>query len=94
MHPAILKQDELTALALLIYGVYNVTNRIRVEGCPPDAHYDALVQMIREGAKGSNFASAVLKNRWSNIAGDPLPVAGLLLWTKGTAKKRKAAGGK
>ncbi len=90
VHPCISTKDELTSLALLIYSVYNVTNRIRNGGCPPGSQYDALVQMCREGAMGSELAMSTLRNRWTNPPRERLPPPDLLPWTKSTAKTRAA----
>ena len=88
VHPAIVREDELTAIALSIYSVYNVTNKIRHGGCTPGAQYDALVQMCREGAKGCDLATSVLRNSWADQVGKRLPGVGLLPWTEHTAKAR------
>jgi len=59
-------KDQLTSVALLIYGLYSTTNRIRhTSGILASQVPDMLVQYIREGAKHHPNASAVLDNRWN-----------------------------
>jgi hypothetical protein len=58
--------DQLTAIALLTYALYNTTNHLRHNPHTPHHHIpDMLAQFVREGAKGHPLASAVLDNRWN-----------------------------
>jgi len=58
--------EELTAIALLQYAIYNATNHFRYN--PPSSttnHYEATVQWLREGAKNHHKATTTLDNRWN-----------------------------
>jgi len=87
-HPGIVSKESLTALSLLIYSVYNVTNRLRANGPLSDGIYDALCQMCREGAKGSELAVRTLRERWLTQEEGRLPPVSDLPWTKATRNTR------
>ena len=58
-------REEVVLSALLIYGVYTLTNRLRhnrVYTCT--SAVEALKQAIREGAKGHSLSMRTLDNRW------------------------------
>ena len=67
--------DQLTAIALLIYGLYNTTNHLRHNpGTPATQITDMLAQHIREGAKHHPQATGVLDSRWNrDRQSRPLP---------------------
>ena len=67
--------QQLTSIALLIFGLYSTTNRIRhTSGILASQVPDMLAQYIREGAKHHPNASAVLDNRWNrDRQTQPLP---------------------
>ena len=88
-HPSIWSQEDLATLGVLIYSVYNVTNRIRSQGASSEIVYDALVQMCREGVKGDPYAMKILAARWPSSTNTRLPAVSLLPWTKKTKKLRE-----
>ena len=55
-------KETLCKVGLLVYAVYNTTNRIRnseaVNGS--NAHFDCSSQFFREGAKGHDYSMRVL----------------------------------
>ena len=67
--------DQLTAIALLNYALYNTTNYLRHNpGTPADQIPDMLTQHLREGAKHHPNAMSVLDNRWNtDRQSQPLP---------------------
>ena len=64
-NPYVCGDDVLTATALLIYGTYRATNYARYEGpLQVDHVYRAMVQRVREGARGHKNAMSVVDSRW------------------------------
>ena len=65
VNPRIASTETLTTIALLIYGVYTASNRMRFHGSlPPGSAVEAIMQAVREGAKGHSNATKVLGGRW------------------------------
>ena len=68
--PWIATKEELAGVALTTYAVYTVTNRLRHMGQSnlreEEHRYEALVQAIKEGVKGHEQASKILRNRWTS----------------------------
>ena len=62
-------QEELTAIALLVYAIYTATNHFRHHPPAPTCNVtDAVAQFVREGAKDHKNSVRVLNNRWSTHA--------------------------
>ena len=62
---AINTKERLASIALAIYAVYSVTNKARHgEAITQQVAYDALVQAVREGAKGHARSSGILRSNW------------------------------
>ena len=68
-------KEELTAIALLIYAIYNATNHFRRHPPTNTADvYEAVTQWLREGAKNHPTATRTLDERWNPQRRDtPLP---------------------
>jgi len=80
VNPAIDTKETLVVVALLVYGVYSLTNNLRKRGGLTDATaFEALAQSVREGARGHVLATKILDGRWSAHATltslPPIPAA-------------------
>ena len=75
VNPRIASMETLTTVALLVYGAYTASNHIRFHGGPPpDSAVEAIMQAVREGAKGHANATKVLRARWGGSSSStPLP---------------------
>ena len=66
-NPHIRSIEDLSCVALMIYSVYRLTQKLRHHPLQQNASvYDALVQMAREGARGHRQASRTIDTRWSS----------------------------
>jgi len=92
-HPAIKNVGVLALISILVYAVYNLTNRIRHHGTVNGEIYDALCQGCREATKGGKLAEKIMANRWLNSPADLLPTKCLIPWPKATAKFRQVRRG-
>ena len=75
VNPNISGKETLTVIGLLIYGMYSVTNKLRHSGgCSGAVAFDALMQGIREGARGHHGACRTLVGRWeAELVATPIP---------------------
>ena len=74
-NPYVRTEEQLVTAALLVYAVYRGTNHYRHEPKPaPDVLNDALVQWVREGARGHRNSMRVLGELWrTSCSYIPLP---------------------
>ena len=74
--PEVDSKEMLTCLGLLVYAVYNVTNRRRHGGAvtnwTEENSYEALCQMLKEAVKGHANSMKVLRLRWARQGQMPL----------------------
>ena len=64
-NPAVTTPQDMTAAALLIYASYTAFNYQRCHVALRESDvYDAMVQWVREGARGHSNATKVLQGRW------------------------------
>jgi len=83
-NPAVNDQETLTIIALLIYGTYIAVNKIRHIGVVnrTDA-FEAVMQAVREGARGHAKSVKVLDGRWrQGTQPKQIPPAPLLFWSQ------------
>ena len=92
-NPYIDCKETLIAVALLVYGVYDVTNRQRILGSPlGEASYEAVCQAMRTGARGHQRATHILDSRWcNNPAHTPLAAEPLVPFSHGDIRWRRLA---
>jgi hypothetical protein len=92
-NPHIKTSEQLTSLALGIYGVYTATNRLRAQGGIQERDaVDALTQAIRDGAKGHGKALKALQQRWMPGRSEtPLPTQPAQQFDRITLTLRKLA---
>ena len=65
VNPLIDSTETLTTVALMVYGIYTITNKLRAQGASRgEVAFDALAQAVKEGARGHRAASKVLCKRW------------------------------
>ena len=70
--PTVTTAEDLTMGALLVYATYTATNNQRHHGPLDTLHlYDAMVQWVREGARGHSGATSVLQTRWKQQTPPP-----------------------
>ena len=63
--PTVINDDDLAATSLLIYATYRATNQQRHGHALPSRDvYDAMCQLVREGAKGHAKAMTTVQSRW------------------------------
>ena len=94
VNPMINTTETLTTVALLGYGLYTTTNRLRHrQGCHCDDALDALMQTIKEATRGHSASSKVLNSRWSlERSSTPLPPLPLLPFEPQVARYRRMQG--
>ena len=66
-NPKIITTEQLTTSAILIYAVYNLTNRLRhdIRDLPEEEIYNALSQLAREAVHGHKRSSSTLRQLWT-----------------------------
>ena len=65
-NPTVATLEDLAAAALLVYATYTATNHQRYHtALGRHDLYDAMVQWVREGARGHPRATSILRARWS-----------------------------
>ena len=94
VNPSITSKEVLTLVALLIYGVYDITNKQRQLGRSlGEAAFEAIAQAVRQGARGHAGAINTLDSRWHNPppSTSVIPAAPLLPYSAGISRWRTLA---
>ena len=90
VNPKIGTHQKLCLVALVTYGIYSVSNRLRSTGpCSSEQAIDAVMQAIREGVRGHAGATKTLDDCWRRReTTKPLPTPPLHPFEKSLLKYR------